>query len=85
MGRPATGQTPGHTVRVPTRVWDEAEARVGKRHMAALITRLLERDNATAARRGEAGAQQAHHRAGDPRNSDPANLEVRDEPDGPVS
>ena len=51
MGRPATGQTPGHTVRIPTPVWGAAEERVGKKHMAALITRLLERDNAAAARR----------------------------------
>lgn len=41
---------PGHTVRVPPHVWDEAEERVGKRRMAALIVKLLERDNAAARR-----------------------------------
>ena len=53
MGRPATGQTPGHTVRIPDSVWHAAEARVGKKHMAALITKLLDRDNVAAARRAE--------------------------------
>ncbi len=74
MGRPATGQTPGHTVRIPDPVWKSAEERVGKKHMAALITRLLERDNAAAARREKAEAQQLHHR-----DSDPGSLEVRDQ------
>lgn len=59
MGRPATGQTPGHTVRIPDPVWGAAEARVGKKHMAALITRLLEHDNAAALRKAKKEAERA--------------------------
>ena len=59
MGRPATGQTPGHTVRIPPDAWDAAEARVGKKHMAALITRLLRQDNAAAARKAKRAAKEA--------------------------
>jgi hypothetical protein len=70
-------------VRIPTPVWEAAEERVGKNHMAALITRLLERDNAAAVRRQKVAAAQAHPLEGDPRNNDPVNLELRNQPDAP--
>ena len=59
MGRPATGQTPAHTVRIPDHAWKPAEERVGKGRMADLITRLLERENALAARKAKKEAERA--------------------------
>lgn len=54
MGRPATGKTPGHSVRVPQTIWDEASARVGEGKMSELIVKLLEKDNAAVRRRAKA-------------------------------
>lgn len=51
MGRPATGQTPGHSVRVPDHIWMPAAARVGERKMSELIVTLLDRENQAAERR----------------------------------
>lgn len=53
MGRPATGQTPVHSVRVPPHVWDEAAQAVKEEGetMSQLIVRLLERHNAACRRK----------------------------------
>ena len=57
MGRPATGQTPVHSIRIPPHVWDEMLARVGDGNMSVHIVTLMERDNAAAARRPAGPAQ----------------------------
>jgi hypothetical protein len=77
MGRPPTGQTPVRTVRLGD-VWDEARANAeAEGHtMTDLVDRLLRRYNA--ARRRE---QHLHHRDGNPRNNDVANLELRETPE----
>jgi hypothetical protein len=57
MGRPATGQTPVHSVRVPDHIWNEAAEHAGTGGMSQLIVTLLERHNAAQRRRGSERAQ----------------------------
>jgi hypothetical protein len=56
MGRPATGQTPVRSVRVPDGTWNDAKtnAEAEGASISDVIVRLLERYNTSAARKRKA-------------------------------
>jgi len=60
MGRPATGQTPVRSVRIPDRVWNAAKAHADAegKNISELIATLLDRYNKTADRKQRSAVQE---------------------------